>query len=190
MRLFVCTLLASANQAIYGRTIGEIIAESRGLLRAIPTDSAHLTYAFLPHVVPSRIDDISAALASVAARHLAISIQLGMPFVLTGGSEARLICAPVTEGAARVQALVDDVAGEISRRIAGVELRQTKSLHVTLARFRKGTRGSETRGIARTLEADALVTRDTIAQLQLMESRLSPTGPIYTVVRRKNLESS
>jgi 2'-5' RNA ligase len=196
MRLFVCSLLGDDAQEFYRRHFAEPIATSGGLLRGIPPGSAHITHAFMGHV-PAEVSlaAIADVVAAVAARHEAIAIRLGPPAVQYARAEARLVYAPVIEGAAAISSLTADIARELGR-VAGLGcVDGSKSPHVTLARFRKEThrraalpildmltvrRGSD---VARDVVRD-LVRDDRIAEVQVVASELTPAGPRYDVKAR------
>lgn len=151
--------------------MAEVIAAHPRLLRPIPTNSAHLTYAFLAHVPPERLETVLETADGVARRSGPVGITLGVPVVLTGGSEARLICAAVETGASQLWQLARAVSGALAATLAPLECRATKSLHVTLARFRKGTRISDARAIRDHLVETGLRTSETIDRLDDPQSR-------------------
>jgi 2'-5' RNA ligase len=182
MRLFIGTRLSPDVRAAYEAAMAALIDQSRGLLRPIPQDSAHMTHAFLPSVGDDALAPLLQAMDAVARAHHAHDVRFGVPVVLTGGREARLICAPVTDGAAAVKALAEDVVLAARHTLAGVEVRASKSLHVTLARFRKGTDRRAAAAVERHLKEDALTQRDRITHIAIVSSRLSPSGPRYTVL--------
>jgi 2'-5' RNA ligase len=110
-----------------------------------------------------------------------VPIRLGRPFVLYGGSDARLIAAPVSDGASDLQELTEDIARAFAKTMT-VGFEPTRSLHVTLARFRRGTRRQDVTPVERTLATsdDRLLIHDhTIARVQLMASDLTSSGPRY-----------
>lgn len=183
MRIFVCSLLNPHNQSIYGGAIGSVIAAHPSELRPIPPDSAHITYAFLPSVGDDRVATLIERLADTAQRHQAVPIELGPAFVLGGGAEARLLCAAVVRGIAPLTMLARDIATAIAQAVPDSECRPTKSLHVTLARFRRGISRNETRAVSRTLEQQPVTPSDVLDRLQVMSSELTPEGPVYRVIR-------
>jgi 2'-5' RNA ligase len=178
MRVFACSVLSTPAQQVCRRQIAALVAESRGLLRSIPADSAHLTHAFVSHAPDDRTADLVDAIARVATRHEAFDIRLGMPFVLYGGSEARLVCAPVIAGTEALGALGADCVRALTTLLSGDAVSGSRSHHVTLARFRKQTPrrdGRQMEGRLAALEAHD----DRVARVQLMVSRLTPAGPVY-----------
>lgn len=208
MRLFVCSLLNAENQAHYSREMGMLIAANGRLLRAAPRESMHITYAFLQHPDEGLLEKAIDAVTVVASRHAAVDIRLGPPFVMYARNEARLVCAAVTHGAMAIERLTADIVRELQRRLPGVDVSGSRSPHVTLARFRRGTQrreavpveealrraasagasrsedsGSEGRGIAgHGSERPAHAARtDRVSSLQTISSELTSSGPVYVI---------
>jgi 2'-5' RNA ligase len=187
MRLFVCSLLGDDAQEFYRRHFAEPIAMSRGLLRGIPQASAHITYAFMgdvPDTSPSLIAD---ALATVAARHDAIPIRLGPPEIQYARREARLVYAPLIEGASAISNLTADIVRALERVASLGRVDGSKSPHVTLARFRRQTLRRAALPLLDLLIRNRIgdvVRDDSIAELQVVASELTPAGPRYDVQAR------
>jgi 2'-5' RNA ligase len=190
LRLFVCSLLGDDAQEFYRRHFAEPIAASRGMLRSIPPRSAHITYAFMGDVSDTSLPLIAEAVASVAARHGAVAIRLGAPEIQFARAEARLVYAPLIEGAAAISKLTADIARECAR-IPGLDrVDGSRSPHVTLARFRKQTHRREGLPLLDTLTENRVgdvVRVDRIAEVQIVASELTPAGPLYHVKARAAL---
>jgi 2'-5' RNA ligase len=181
-------LLSAELQSFYDAHVGALIAAHRQHLRAIPPSTAHLTYAFLPHV--HEIGDVVAGVRAAAADARCLQIILGRPAMLYGGSEARLIYAPIVGDVAPLRGLAEQIVARLRvvRPAAGVSA--SKSLHVTLARFRKGTRRREAAAVADALEnaPEWRVPRhDVIDAVEVMSSVLGAGGPRYEVQERVRL---
>jgi 2'-5' RNA ligase len=190
MRLFVCSFLGDDAQEFYRRHFAEPIAASGGLLRSIPPRSAHITYAFMGDVPDASLASIADTVATVAARHDAIALRLGPPEIQYARAEARLVYAPLIEGAAAITALTSDIAGELTR-VAGLgRVDGSKSPHVTLARFRKQTHRRAALPLLDALTRSRVgdvVRYDRIAEVQIIASELTPAGPRYDVKARASL---
>jgi 2'-5' RNA ligase len=184
MRLFVCSFLGDDAQEFYRRHLAEPIASSGGVLRSIPPRSAHITYAFMGDVPDASLAAIAEAVAMVAARHDAVVIRLGPPAIQYARAEARLVYAPLIEGAAAISNLTEDIARECSRIDGLGRVDGSKSPHVTLARFRKQTHRRAALPLLDTLTRDRVgdvVRHDRIAEVQVVASELTPSGPRYDV---------
>jgi 2'-5' RNA ligase len=178
MRVFACSLLSSAAQSACARDIAMLVSRSAGLLRSIPADTAHITYAFAADVADERVAGVVRAVERIARRHDGVAVRLGVPFVLYGGSKARLVCAPVTHGADAVAAIGEDCVRTLAPVLGDGAVTGSRSQHVTLARFRKGTRRREAKIVAE-MAARLAPIDDHVGRLQLMVSRLTPAGPVY-----------
>lgn len=107
----------------------------------------------------------------------------GPPFVLYGGSEARLVCAPVTEGAEKLSGLETRLGTTLTPLYSADRVKRTKSFHVTLARFRKQLHRSAAKAVdAELRQAGSKEWRRSqlIDRLQIVSSELTPRGPVYT----------
>jgi 2'-5' RNA ligase len=185
MRLFACSLLGEDNQAFYDDHVARLVGASRGLLRPIPRSSAHLTYAFLPAVSETDYERIAATID--ADEHpVPIAIRLGHPIVLYSRKQPRLVCVDVLGGRPELQALAERVVAALERACPAVRLDAARTLHVTLARFRRDAARNDGRAVEALLGSSELTgeRQDTISQIQVVESSLMPGGPVYTVRHR------
>jgi 2'-5' RNA ligase len=190
MRLFVCSFLGDDAQEFYRRHFAEPIAASGGVLRSIPPRSAHITYAFMGDVPDASLAGIAEAVAIVAARHDAVAIRLGPPEIQYARVEARLVYTPLIEGAAAISNLTTDIARECARVDGLGRVDGSKSPHVTLARFRKQTHRREAFPLLDTLTRNRVgdvLRHDQIAEVQVVASELTPSGPRYDVKARAAL---
>jgi 2'-5' RNA ligase len=184
MRLFIATLLSSDHQSFYDRGLRELLRVHRDVLRPVPRNSAHITCAFLGLVEDRLLAEITEAVDVSVRGRGAIDAQFGPPAVLFSGSEARLISAPVTSGDAALARLSADLRAALHRALPGVAISGMKTPHVTLARFRAGTRRGRTQPIVDALARDrATLTPppDRISRVQVISSDLTPAGAVYTV---------
>jgi 2'-5' RNA ligase len=184
MRLFIATLLSPEHQAFYDQALGELLRVHRDVLRPVPRASAHITCAFLGLVEDRLLVEITEAVDTSARGRGAIDAQFGPPAVLFGGSDARLISAPVTSGDAAITRLSADLRAALQRVLPGVAISGMKTPHVTLARFRNATRRAGAQPIVDTLTRDrARLTPppDRISRVQVISSDLTPAGAVYTV---------
>jgi 2'-5' RNA ligase len=184
MRLFACTLLGSADRAFYDAAVGRLAERHGRLLRPIPNDSAHVTYAFIARLDDERLPVAVEALEATAGRLAPAQVAIGDPKVLFAGREARLIEAPIVDGAAALAHLGDQIAAALEAALPGPPINRTRSPHVTLARFRRGTTRLAAQPVVETLtRSDAPTLRHSrFTEVQLVSSELTASAPIYTVL--------
>ena len=180
MRLFFASFLASDNMSAYESMVARLREEVPRTLRPIPAGTHHLTLAFLGEIDDGDLDKCLAILEKVKSIPAA-DLSLGRPRILYGRGRPRLICTDVEKGGEQVAGLQHDLCDEIRSVLPSLELRP-KSPHVTLARFsRKANRGAGRKveeALARQEEARE-GRADRLVSVQLVESRLTPSGPIY-----------
>lgn len=183
VRLFVCAPLDDSNQAFYGDRMNRLLERHPGLLRPIPPASAHITFAFMSAIPDDDLARISIACGEATANISSFETVMSAPFVLYGGSEARLVCAPVTTGTTGLSALETRLGTALTPLYSADRVKRTKSFHVTLARFRKNLRRSSARPVDVELR-EASIEEWTRAQmvdhLAIVSSDLRPGGPVYT----------
>jgi 2'-5' RNA ligase len=182
MRLFVGTLLSPSTQAFYDRFIKDLVHEHPEALRSIPEGSAHLTYAFCADADAGAVDAVLGAAKQTAGAHDAFEIGLGSPHVVFAGARPRLVCAEILRGQPELRRLTADLLGSLHLACPGLSLSPSRTPHVTLARFRKQARRSDGQAVSRSLTAGAGASaHDQIAQVQLVASTLTPSGPVYEI---------
>ena len=178
MRLFLATFLTPANQAFYHRLDGELLKRHASVLRAVPADSAHITYAFMSELHETLVDDLVTVISETTRTRQAFEVELGSPQVVRSAGRPRLVCADLVRGATEVARLTADLC--VTARTISPDLRASRAPHVTLARFRRHATRSDAPAVSRSLShAENRVDRVTI--VQVVVSVLTPVGPVYAV---------
>ena len=183
MRLFVCTLLDEGNQLFYGERMGRLIDNHPALLRPIPPASAHITFSFVGEIPDDELVRLAGACAEATVTLRSFQATLGPPFVLYGGPEARLVCAPVVSDTKDLLHLETQLATALTPLYSADHVKRAKSFHVTLARFRKHLHRKAVTAVDAELHETSTKTwtRDQlIDHLEIVSSELRPGGPVYT----------
>ena len=188
MRLFYASYLSAANMRAYQSLVDSLIEDVPGVLRSIPPKTHHLTLAFLGEVAESDLDNCLSALASVG-RMKAFSMSFGQPSILKGRGRPRLIRTSVTDSRERVSGVQATLIAHLSKSLPSVDLR-LKPPHVTLARFNKSARAQQARQVDISLanhldRVDPF--KDSLTAVHLIESSLTPSGPIYKTIKEVSL---
>ena len=190
MRLFYAAYLSPENIRAYQVLVDRLIEEVPGTLRSVPHLTHHLTLAFLGEISESDANRCSEALKAIG-QFEAFEYSLGPPSVLMGRGRPRLVRVSVTEGMEQVREVQTDLISGVSENLLSIETR-SKPPHITLARFKKNARKSQTRQVEAALErADApLPQKGQFASVQLVKSTLTPSGPIYETLREVHLTTT
>jgi 2'-5' RNA ligase len=191
MRAFIGTLLRESSQQFYHQLTGVLVAEHGDALRSVPDGSVHLTYIFIAALDDSQRDAVLSAIVHVAARHRPIDIGFNGPTVLMAGRTPRLVCANVGIGAEEVRRLASDLAEAIRGVLPALDISPMKSPHITLARFRRSASRSAAKAVSAAMAEPRLArasVREHIESIQLIESTLTQSGSIYTVVDSRPLQ--
>ena len=190
MRLFVASVLPSAERARCDALVKDLAVRSQGRVRAIPRDTAHITHAFLGEVRdlgPERLaDDITRAVEGQRA----IAITLGPPRLLRTGRVPRLVFAPIDDGAEAIAALSRSIVLVLRAHAPFANLPFPKAPHVTLARFRRDAGSADARHVEDVLaQPDVRITSHAkIDSVELMSSVLTGPAPVYEVLTLFRLE--
>jgi 2'-5' RNA ligase len=180
VRVFIGTFLGDANQSYYRGLAATWSRRFPRSLKAVPADTVHVTYAFLPRVDESVLATLSAAVAESALAAGPVEVVLEKPGVLWAGRMPRLVETRIAAGGNEIMRLARSIQTRVETSTPELELSTAKSAHVTLARFRRGTSAAEARRAEGELGGEAR--RENIAVVSLIESRLTPAGPVYRMV--------
>jgi 2'-5' RNA ligase len=178
MRLFLGTILNPSNQAFYDRLARELVKRHANVLRAIPADSAHITYAFISELQETLVGQLLTAISETASAWEAFDVELRAPQVARSAGRPRLVYAELVRGAREVARLTADLC--TTARSISPDLRPSRAPHVTLARFRRHATRTDAKVVSESLSrAESRV--DRVALVQVVVSVLTPAGPVYTV---------
>jgi 2'-5' RNA ligase len=180
VRVFIATFLSDSNQRYYGALAATWSRRFPGWIRAVPADTVHVTYAFLPRVDAWRLATLSAAVAEIARAGGPIDVALDKPGVLWAGRVPRLVEARIAVGGHEIMRLARSIAAGAETSAPGLEVSAARAAHVTLARFRRGTTAADARRVGGELGGE--LRRDTVTSVSLIESRLTPAGPFYRIL--------
>ena len=184
MRLFAASFLGPPSQEAASRFVEALVEAHRQRLRSVPANSVHFTHAFCGEVPDGDAGRITAAVREALSSGVPFEVAIGRPHVLAGGSRPRLVCADALRGAEAVAALSAAISNHLLAAFPQLALSPGRAPHVTLARFRKTARRSDGRAVTTWLErqVESFATADRISAVQIVESRLTPSGPVYDVI--------
>jgi RNA 2',3'-cyclic 3'-phosphodiesterase len=186
VRAFIGTLLSPANQAVsdaFGRRIADA---TLGMLRPVPPRSAHITHVFLGDVDEANVEAVTIELQELLRSIPAVQFRLGRPEILLAGREPRLVLARVEAGGPQVSDVTRRIVNRLRRHVA-LACSAARSPHVTLARFRRSAGSREASQVSSLLASPHAApdwTDDRLDEVQLIQSDLTPGGPVYKVVAR------
>jgi len=190
MRLFVAVVLSDENQQRLRVPVDRLVRAHANVLRAIPTDTAHLTLAFLADVREEDIESVASAVGEAAHGLRPFDIVLSAPRVLRSRRDPRLVMLPVTQGGEVVAHIAGAVHRALARQVPSLEVPPFKAAHVTLARFRKQAAPRDGQAVEIGLAASDLAEitlRESVGAIRLAKSTLLPAGPQYEVVATSSL---
>jgi len=185
MRTFVAVNLDnSVKDAIEKHTAG--LRKLRAKIKWVEKDNLHLTLNFLGEIRPELTSDIADAVKNACAGVSAFDIGVRGTGCFPEKGNPRVVWVAVEEGAKSLS----DLSGKIKRCLAGlpVELEDRKfRAHITIGRIKKL---EDSAGFKAEIEnlREHFFGFQNITNIDLMESRLSPSGPNYTIIAQAALE--
>lgn len=179
MRLFVAVNLPAAERrGIAGSC--RALTESRFPVRWVREDLFHLTLKFLGDTSRGRRRELDRVLGGIAAQNRPFEMFLGGVGAFPNLERPRVLWMGVDPSPA-LRCLRDDVEAGLGNM--GFE-REEKRFHphVTLGRVKRQARPRDLRGLGSLAAGVAYSASVPVGSLDLMESRLSPSGPRYSVL--------
>lgn len=159
-----------------------------GEAKWVEENNLHLTLKFLGETDRTLVDPIVSAAAAALAESSIFKLDLeGLGF-FPNAARPRVIWAGVR---GRVDLLLD-LAGRVDRAMVGLGFRPEErkfSPHLTLARIKQAGPPGQLAGAAASLAAGGLHQGSfMVRSADLMESRLSGSGPVYLRLAQVNLK--
>jgi 2'-5' RNA ligase len=192
MRLFTAIELPEEAREHLARLLRRLTAyvvraAEWGHLKFVRPENLHATLKFLGEVAEERVEDVSAALASMPA--VAVGpLSAANPELLPPRGPIRVVAVGLAGDVQGVRGLVREVEERCADLGVQPERRDFRA-HVTLARARNPMPGSNRPDLADVLAADLPGPAFTPAHFTLFQSVLKPTGPEYTPLARFPLRS-
>jgi 2'-5' RNA ligase len=164
------------------------LAALQGVFRALPLEGTwvraphlHITLKFLGEVDPRQLDGIIAAIATVARHCRPFSLRLAGIGVFPNEAKPRVLWVGIDDGAQRLKRLHRDLELHLGQIGLPRDVRPLTP-HLTLARLKHVAQPHEfiqcLDGYRRSIIAEIEV-----RQLNLIESRLHPSGVSYATLK-------
>ena len=142
-------------------------------------DNLHLTLHFLDEVDEDRIRIINAELEKIAAEYQKITASLGGISAFPDIKNPKVIFIRIESNHSQIIEKIQKKIGyELSRSGFKIDLRPYEA-HITLGRIKTGLAKINISSPAREFE---------VRSIELMKSTLTPSGPIYEVVKNFELK--
>lgn len=180
MRLFVASFLSPENMEAYDSLVADVISDVPGTIRPVPSRTQHLTMVFLGDVAEADRPNCVQALECVREIET-FRFTLGPARVLFSRRSPRLVCVDLVAESARVASVQQRLYERLSV-LLHTPIARPKPPHVTLARFGKRARREAADRVIESFsrKAEAIRTRiDHLTEVQLVQSTLTPDGPVY-----------
>ena len=189
VRGFVAVAVEPARESLV-ELARELAAEAPEV-RWIAPEQLHLTLKFLGNIETSRIGYVAAAVRAAVASRRAFEVEIAGVGGFPDARRPSVVWAGVRSGTRELAALAGAVARAVEPLGFPLDERAYKA-HVTLARIRERLAAPAERALAAALEKRAArpVARLRVGSVELMESRLSPSGPTYVPLETFGLEAA
>jgi RNA 2',3'-cyclic 3'-phosphodiesterase len=176
IRAFIAIHLPENVKQELGRVNDQLAALApAGSVRWVRPELIHLTLRFLGDTAVAQLPRLAAALDQAAAQHAPCTLRLGRVGCFPNCRRPRVIWAGLQGDLAQVTALKQALDGALAPLGWEAEDRPFAP-HLTLGRV---SDGRKTQGVAWEARVEALEVP--VTAVHLLESQLTPRGPIYTV---------
>ena len=158
-------------------------------LRWTPLIQLHITPLFIGEVSEDELPALAGELRAVALHHASFTLTIQRVGYAPPGGRARMVWA-YAEPSEAFARLTDDIGeGTCRANVSPVDaFAEEKEAHVTLARFDK--RVAPPRELVRLPRSGAEGATIPVTEVLLMQSRLTPSGPLYTALHHFSLHGS
>ncbi|MGC9310514.1 MAG: RNA 2',3'-cyclic phosphodiesterase [Candidatus Aenigmatarchaeota archaeon] len=179
MRLFIAI---SPPDEIKSKIAGlaDSVSSNESGLKKVSKENCHLTLKFLGEVDEKKLEEIKATLSNIKSEGFKISLN-GIGF-FPGAEYIKVVWAGVEGG--KTEAI--NLQKEIDERLSKLGFKKEKNFepHLTIARVKFLKDKS---GFLEKLKKADFKGEFTVESIELVESTLTPKGPVYRVISRFNL---
>jgi len=188
MRLFVAIefpreVAAEVRKRI--QTLARTIQDPKSTLRWVNQDQLHVTLKFLGEVRETSVGSLIAGLRGAALGHSAFDLRLGGMGGFGGQDGYRVIWLGMGEGAKNASLLAEAIEDACEPLGFPRENRRFHP-HVTLARCKTGSCRVQMESLKPEL-LDQDVAHFTVDHIALIQSTLTPRGPLYKTLEKISL---
>ncbi|NLW55376.1 MAG: RNA 2',3'-cyclic phosphodiesterase [Firmicutes bacterium] len=175
MRLFIAVNLSSQLQQLIDEFVRANAADSHGV-KWIDSRQAHFTLFFLGEQSPGLVAKLSPLLGTVAARQASFTLTLGGGGAFPSWKAPRVLWLGVQAGKTNLAALAQEVSTACNQ--VGIPGPDRPFIpHLTLGRVKTPRARFQRERLEQGVDGGMLV-----EAFALMESRLTPEGPLYREV--------
>ena len=178
IRSFIALSLPAAVQAALGDLAGQLAPQSQGV-KWVKPQSLHLTLRFLGDTAPDQVPALAAGLDAIAAQQPAFPLRLGALGACPNLQKARVLWVSLEDGSEHLPKLKQAVEN-LALSLGWEPETQEFKPHLTLGRVREGGSVSQEVPVIPPLAFQA-------DQIELIESRLKPSGPQYLTLHQARL---
>jgi 2'-5' RNA ligase len=179
MRLFIAISPPDKIKEELALLAGSLSSGEPGL-KKVQKENCHITLKFLGEVDEKKLEEIKAELSKIEAEKFKISLKGTGAF--PNESYVRVVWVGVEEGKQESLRLQEEIDQELSK--IGFPKEKNFEPHLTIARvkFLK-----DKPGFLEKLRKAKFSSSFSAGSIELIESSLTPNGPIYKVISRFNL---
>ena len=151
-------------------------------LKWVQTDNLHLTLKFIGEIKESKVGQVKETLTNALQGQNAFNIQVGCLGMYPNKNNPRVIWLGIINEKPLIH-----IAKNLDQALTTLDIkpeRRAFSPHLTIARVRKNTDKATAMLIGKTLSQFRVEPLGdvTVDQVNLYQSKLTPSGPIYTIL--------
>lgn len=181
MRLFIA-IPVSGVVADYAANLKNELAQGRPDVKWVAKDNYHLTLKFLGEVSPDLLETIKGRLSTVAQSCPSFNLRARGVGFFPNRNRPRVIWTGIQGEIEKAEFLGERI--DVYLAELGFEPEKKRSFHLTLGRVRSESGLGDLQNRAASLSEGKQEISFAVGEFYLMESKLSPRGPAYTIAER------
>ena len=189
VRSFIAIELPQEVKATLAAMEEKLKARRHPFVKWVDPESIHLTLKFLGNVAPDTIPQIVEAMNRIAQPASPFSLQVGGAGAFPNWQRPQVIWVGIGGEIGRLAALQKELEAALSSLGFQPESRAF-SPHLTLGRLRDRVSSEDRRGFGQWAQSVKLEISPSfeVDAIRLIQSQLTPNGPIYTEIDSAKLE--
>ncbi len=193
IRAFIAIDLSAEARAavadLQNRLKGRLVPRT---VRWTAPPNMHLTLHFLGNVVPDSLEDIEAALARTAAVHAPFRLDLVGLGCFPNARRPRVVWVGIGGQTEALVAMQHTLGQQLKQATGFTPESRPYAPHLTIGRVKKGLPSRKLSQVGQLITQEQprvkRLARLPVGNISLVQSDLTPTGPIYTTLARQSLE--
>jgi len=156
-----------------------------GSLKWVEEENLHLTLKFMGELQENKIEHMKSLLSPVFKNYRQFRIEFKSIGAFPTINKPRVLWIGIEEGKNELETMVEEIENILANKLDIAKEEREFHPHITLARVKDKCRTNFEK-IAK--YQNKVFAEDIVTKIDLMESKLTPSGPIYSIIYSWRLE--